>query len=154
MALDVQMETTIKLMTRDDCQITAPKWSLHYKPLHCFLLHSRTAGPPGESSHTHPCTQPSRPARAHGRSPRRPYRRLKLLSRQTVKNKDNICMNFLSPPNCIFLIINILHHHNEGVNQQMLEGLKKVFMEISLLSYKEIMFFGIYSIFSYFDTFL
>lgn len=30
MALDVQMERTIKLMTRDDCQITASKWMDQY----------------------------------------------------------------------------------------------------------------------------
>ncbi|XDV41978.1 hypothetical protein PO909_010746 [Leuciscus waleckii] len=40
--------------------------------------------------------------------------------------KNNYFMNSLSPASHIFLMRNILHHHNEKVNQQALEDLKRV----------------------------
>lgn len=40
--------------------------------------------------------------------------------------KNNYFMNSLSPASHIFLMRNILHHHNERVNQKALEDFKKV----------------------------
>lgn len=40
--------------------------------------------------------------------------------------KNNYFMNSLSPASHVFLMRNILHHHNERVNQQALEDLKQV----------------------------
>lgn len=64
--------------------------------------------------------------------------------------KNNYFMNCLSPSSHVFLMRNLLHHHNDRLNQQALEGLKKAFNGNVTLDSDGKAILGIYLIISYF----
>ena len=78
------------------------------------------------------------------------------LNSQTVEQlfsgmrKNNYFMNCLSPSSHVFLMRNLLHRHNNRLNQQALEGLKKVFNGNVTLDLDGKAILSIYLIISYF----